>query len=200
MKNILKEYGNRLKPLNKAITDFNDMWNVHYFEYNPKDFVISSYGGGSYFNEWESGQAEKQDGYIPLLSIQTEETHGYTLIELNHENAQKLYDEHINVYEWLQYVMSRENQDGWEGFGFGENKKYCHGIGHETSTGRHAPNNRIHSDPKDYPKGSLVLCFGTGGGEAYDQRLLRVIRTKEEENYGYVWDFISDYCSPRLAY
>ena len=194
--NILKDYADQLKPLNKAINDYNEFWHAQYFDYNPTAFRISSYGGGSYFNEWESGQAEKQDGYIPMLSVQTRETDGYTLIELNNKNAQKLFDEQPNVYEWLEYVLRRENQDGWDGFGWGDDKKYCHGIGSETLTGVYAGRHMGQQEPPS----KLILCFNTGGGEAYDQQLLRVIKVKEPyDDFSYVGDFISDYCSPTLT-
>jgi len=194
--NILKNYADQLKPLNKAINDYNEFWYAQYFDYNPTAFRISSYGGGSYFNEWESGQKEfAQDGYIPMLSIQTRETDGYTLIELNNKNAQKLYTEQPNVYEWLDYVLRRENQDGWEGFGWGAEKKRCHGIGSETLTGNHGGTYAEGKSPN-----KLILCFNTGGGEAYDQQLLRVIKVKEPyDDFSYVGDFISDYCSPTLT-
>jgi hypothetical protein len=193
--NILKNYADQLKPLNKAINDYNEFWYAQYFDYNPTAFRISSYGGGSYFHEWESGQDKKQDGYIPLLSVQTHETNGYTLIELNNKNAQKLYTEQPNVYEWLDYVLRRENQDGWEGFGWGAEKKRCHGIGSETLTGNHGGTYAEGKSPN-----KLILCFNTGGGEAYDQQLLRVIKVKEPyDDFSYVGDFISDYCSPTLT-
>ena len=194
MNNILKEQATHLEPLNKAIADFNEFWNTQYFDYNPTAFRISSYGGGSYFHEWESGQDKKQDGYIPLLSIQTHETAGCALIELNNKNAQKLYDEQPNVYEWLEYILRRENQDGWEGFGWGAEKERCFGIGAETLAGRHGGTYAEEKSPN-----KLILCFNTGGGEAYDQQLLRVIRIKPPyDEFSYVWDFISDYCSPTL--
>jgi hypothetical protein len=200
--NVLKDFSVALTPLNKAIKDYNEFWNIQYFDYNPEDFVISSYGGGSYFNAWSEGQAEKQDGYIPMLDIQTEETHGYTIIELNNSNAQKLYDENRNVYEWLEYVMGRENQDRWEGFGWGDKKDYCHGIGSETSTGAFAPN-EWNQKEDDVSTNSLILCFSTGGGEAYDNALNTVIRVKGDgewyQGWGRVWDYISDSCSPRIA-
>jgi len=198
--NVLKDFSVDLAPLNKAITDYNEFWNIQYFDYNPEDFVISSYGGGSYFNAWEKGQAERQDGYIPMLEIGTEETQGYNIIELNNSNAQKLYDEHVNVYCWLDYLMRRENQDRWEGFGLGDKKEYCHGIGSETLTGRHSGNAYAEGESPN----KLILCFSTGGGEAYDQALSTVIRVKKDgewyEGWGYVWDYISYHCSPRIAH
>lgn len=191
--NILKKYAEELKPLNKAISDYNEFWHSHYFNYNPDAFRISSYGGGSYFYEWESGQHEKQDGYIPMLSLQTQETDGFTLIELNNKNAQKLYTEQPNVYEWLDYVIGRESQENWDGFGWGDAKEYCHGIGCETLTGSYSGTYAEGKSPN-----KLILCFSTGGGEAYDQQLSRVIRLKKPDDGGYVGDFISEYCSPTL--
>ena len=201
--NILKNYADQLKPLNKAIKDYNEFWYAQYFNYDPVDFRISSYGGGSYFRSWESGQAtcpdttktKKRDGYIPMLDITTHETNGYTLIELNNKNAQKLYTEQPNVYNWLDYVLRRENQDGWEGFGWGAEKKRCHSIGAETLAGNHGGTYAKGKSPS-----KLILCFNTGGGEAYDQQLSRVIRVKEPyDDFSYVGDFISDYCSPTLT-
>ena len=193
--NKLKEKATHLKPLNKVMNDYNEFWNIQYFDYNPTAFRISSYGGGSYFNVYKTDQHKKQDGYIPMLDIQTYETSGFTLIELNNENAQRLYEEQPIVYEWLEYVLRRENQDGWEGFGWGEHKEYCHGIGSETLTGVYAGSHM----GKQEPPNKLILCFGTGGGEAYDQKLLRVIRIKPPyDDFSYVWEFISDYCSPSL--
>ena len=194
--NILKHYADLLEPLNKAINDYNEFWYAQYFDYNPTDFRISSYGGGSYFREWKSGQDKKQDGYIPLLSIQTHETSGYTLIELNNKNAQKLYNEQPNVYNWLDYVLRRENQDGWEGFGWGAEKKRCHGIGSETLTGNHSG---TYGAAEGKSPNKLILCFNTGGGEAYDQQLSMIIRVKEPyDDFSYVGDFISGCCSPSL--
>lgn len=190
--NILKNYAEKLEPLNKVITDYNEFWSVNYIDYDPAYLQISSYGGGSYFND--NGQLE-QKGYIPLLSIQTEETDGYTLIELNNENAQKLREEQRNVYEWLQYKMNCKDQDGWEGFGWGKEKKYCHGISSETLIG---------ISERDADKGEtpnkLFLCFSTGGGSAYDQQLETVIRVKAPYTDHYnIGEFISNHCSPQLS-
>tara|TARA_R100001244_G_C5126882_1_gene124838 strand:+ start:109 stop:738 length:630 start_codon:yes stop_codon:yes gene_type:complete len=200
--NILKEYSEHLTPLNKAIKDYNEFWYVGYFNYNPEDFVISSYGGGCEFNNWEEGQAEKQDGYIPMLHITTEETHGYTIIELNNSNAQKLYEEHRNVYEWLEYLVGRLDQKRFSGFGYGDDREYCHGIGSETTAGVYAPN-EWNQTKDDVSTNSLILCFSTGGGEAYDQQLDEVIRVKKDgewyKGWGLVWDYISENCSPRIS-
>ena len=199
---ILKNYAEELKPLNKALSKYNEFWFSQYFDYNPTSFRISSYGGGSYFKEWETDQDKKQDGYIPMLSISTHETCGYTLIELNNKNAQKLYNEQPNVYEWLEYLLRRVSQENWEGFGWGDDKEYCHGISSETLTGVH---NGTYAEGKSPNK--LILCFKTGGGEAYDQELFHVIRVKEyyqeelglvADDDGYVREFISEYCSPTL--
>ena len=190
--NILKKYAEELKPLNKAISDYNEFWHSQYFNYNPDAFRISSYGGGSYFHEWESGQDKKQDGYIPMLSIQTQETDGFILIELNNKNAQKLFTEQPNMYEWLNYVMGRESQENWCGFGW-DNKEHCHGIGSETLTGHHGGTYAEGKSPN-----KLILCFSTGGGDAYDQQLSRVIRLKKPDDDDYVGEFISEYCSPSI--
>ena len=207
--NVLEYYGNHLKPLNESIKNYNEFWHAQYFNYDPVDFRISSYGGGSYFNAWESGQAndftdpdasktKKNSGYIPMLDITTEETHGYTIIELNHDNATRLLKEQPNVYEWLDYILRRESQDNWLGFGWNDDKEYCHGIGSETLTG---PYDTDAWGKKREPY-RLFLCFGTGGGEAYDSALRQVIRVKDVSDnldYGHVGDFIADYCSPRLS-
>ena len=197
--NYLKECADHLKPLNKAISGYNEFWGAHYFDYEPTPFRISSYGGGCYFNEWEMGQDKKQDGYIPFLSINTDELNGYVFIELNNKNAQKLYDEQPHVYQWLEYIMRREDQDGWEGFGLGDDKQHCHGIGAETLTGVYEDK----STGQHGPANILFLCFGTGGGEAYDEQLLKVIRIKEltllnDNDYASVGDFISEHCSPKI--
>lgn len=190
--NYLKECADHLKPLNKAISGYNEFWGAHYFDYEPTPFRISSYGGGCYFNEWEMGQDKKQDGYIPLLNINTDELNGYVFIELNNKNAQKLYDEQPHVYQWLEYIMRREDQDGWEGFGWGKDKQHCNGIGAETLTG-------VYADTSTGTPSTLVLCFGTGGGDAYDEQLLKVIRVKEPyDDFTSVGDFISEYCSPKI--
>jgi hypothetical protein len=200
--NVLKDFSVALTPLNKAIKDYNEFWNIQYFDYNPEDFVISSYGGGCYFRAWEHGQAEKQDGYIPMIDIGTEETQYYTIIELNNSNAQKLWDENVNVYQWLDYLVRCLDQDRFSGFGLGDDKEYCHGIGSETTSGRHATN-EWNEKKDDVSTNSLILCFSTGGGEAYDQALHEVIRVKEDgewyQGWGRVWDFISENCSPRIA-
>ena len=75
--------------------------------------------------------------------------------------------------------------------GGGEDKEYCHGIASETTTG-------VYTGSEKSPN-KLILCFNTGGGEAYDQQLLKVIRIKKpyDETY-YVSEFISEYCSPRI--
>ena len=189
--NILKNYADQLKPLNKVMNDYNEFWYAQYFDYNPTAFRISSYGGGCYFNEWQSGQDKKQDGYIPMLSVSTSETNGYTLTEFNNKNVNKLIKEQPNVYEWLEYIMRRESQENWEGFGWREDKEYCHGIASETTTG-------VYTGDEKSPN-KLILCFNTGGGEAYDQQLLKVIRIKKpyDELY-YVSEFISEYCSPKI--
>tara|TARA_R100001086_G_C11725715_1_gene228193 strand:+ start:55 stop:648 length:594 start_codon:yes stop_codon:yes gene_type:complete len=193
--NILKKYADQLKPLNDSINDYNEFWYAQYFAYNPDAFRISSHGGGSYFRAWETDQDKKQDGYIPLLSVQTDETTGYTLIELNNKNAQKLYEEQPNVYNWFDYVMHRANQDRWQGFGWNEDKEYCHGINAETLAGRYG---NTYAEGKSPNK--LILCFRTGGGESADQQLSTVIRVKEPyDDFSYVAGFISDYCSPTIT-
>jgi len=197
--NKLKDFSEHLMPLNKAIKDYNEFWNVDYCDYNPKNFVISSYGGGCYFEAW-SNSLGNQDGYIPMLDITTEETHGYTIIELNNSTAQQLWDENVNVYQWLDYLVRCLDQKHFQGFGYGDDQEYCHGIGSETTSGRHAPSEW---NDKDVTANSLVLCFSTGGGEAYDQQLDKVIRVSDDEEWyngwGLVWDYISDYCSPVIS-
>ena len=198
--NKLKDFSEHLMPLNKAIKDYNEFWDVHYCDYNPKDFVISSYGGGCYFEAWSNSQFGTQDGYIPMLDITTEETHGYTIIELNNSTAQQLWDENVNVYQWLDYLVRCLDQKHFQGFGYGDDQEYCHGIGSETTSGRHAPSEW---KVKDVTANSLVLCFSTGGGEAYDQQLDQVIRVSDDEEWyngwGLVWEYISDYCSPVIS-
>ena len=197
--NKLKDFSEHLMPLNKAIKDYNEFWNVDYCDYNPKNFVISSYGGGCYFEAW-SNSLGNQDGYIPMLDITTEETHGYTIIELNNSTAQQLWDENVNVYQWLDYLVRCLDQKHFQGFGYGDDQEYCHGIGSETTSGRHAPSEW---NDKDVTANSLVLCFSTGGGEAYDQQLDKVIRVSDDEEWyngwGLVWEYISDYCSPVIS-
>jgi len=198
--NKLKDFSEHLMPLNKAIKDYNEFWDVHYCDYNPKNFVISSYGGGCYFEAWSNSQFGNQDGYIPMLDITTEETHGYTIIELNNSTAQQLWDENVNVYQWLDYLVRCLDQKHFQGFGYGDDQEYCHGIGSETTSGRHAPSEW---NDKDVTANSLVLCFSTGGGEAYDQQLDKVIRVSDDEEWyngwGLVWEYISDYCSPVIS-
>ena len=35
--NVLKDFSVDLAPLNKAIKDYNEFWNIQYFDYNPED-------------------------------------------------------------------------------------------------------------------------------------------------------------------
>jgi hypothetical protein len=189
MKSVLKPYADLLEPLNKPLGEVNEFWHTRYYGYDPKGFRISSYGGGCYFYE-HVGQG--QGGYIPMWDITTCETHGYTLIELNHQNAQRLYEEHPHVYDWLEYLVRQQDQKNFLGFdpenpdpGQEFRKKYCHGIGSETSTGQHVGELSGH-------KNKLVLCFGTGGGESYDQQLLTVIRIKgKKDDERLIWEFLA---------
>ena len=182
MKNTLEKFAEQLKPLNDTIKNlradhpdygYNEYWQARYFNYDPTGFRISSLGGGCYFNVSEEGGG--QQGYIPVLDIQTQEEHAYTLLELNHENAQRLYTEHPNVYLWLEYLMGLKKQENFNGI-LQETVKGKVVLGFNT-------------------RASSLLGISEYGCLLYDQRLTTVVAVKDGDNglgEGAVWNAITE--------
>ena len=212
--NMLSKYHEHLKPLNKALEPYTEDWFVNpYIDYNPKfsaiDPGLHGYAPGLEFflrNNHDSTQIQEQlaeckrTGYIPMLDIKTGELTGYTFIELNHENAQKLYEEERNLYQWLNYlifVLQNEDKSKFINFDYTINHEQddCFGIGTETRTGELG----AFADVKSWNT-KLVLCFGDPhlAGEGDVQYLTEVIRIKQKDDWGYLWEIIMENCSPKL--
>ena len=123
--NPLSDFAEIYKPVTTAFNGFNEFYSINYFNYNPnvgrvdpkwysprrppyQDGVgqpatgrVALYGGGLLLNHW---CGENNDGYIPLLDMQTTELSGTCFLELNKKNMAKMSRSTPNLLAYLEHI------------------------------------------------------------------------------------------------